>query len=335
MKRFLLASASLLALLAGSPAEAATVMFGYTGKVVSYVIPKTGTYQILAWGAEGGTSADSAFGGLGAEIGGDIVLQANFSLEIAVGQMGAPGAFGRAAGGGGGSFVLLEGGLLVAAGGGGGAGAPGPMQNHPNKGETGYAGVTSNGGGDGFGTLVHRGLGGSAGGGGSGGGYYQTGGGGAGAGVFGNGGDGVGGGSGQGGGGGHAYPNLAGGVGSAGSGAGGFGGGGGGGVSGTPFGPEYGGGGGGGGYSGGGGGQGRYDGAVYYGGGGGGGGSYDALTNQILKGGVQRGNGGVWITDISLGAPTPVPEPTTLALMSTGIAGLASLAALRRRRQKA
>jgi hypothetical protein len=54
MKRFLLAGASLLALLAGSPAEAATVMFSYTGAVVPYIIPETGTYQVLAWGAEGG-----------------------------------------------------------------------------------------------------------------------------------------------------------------------------------------------------------------------------------------------------------------------------------------
>jgi hypothetical protein len=70
-----LAGASLLALLAGSPAEAATVMFGYTGAIVPYVIPQTGTYQIIAWGAEGGGSPGSAVGGLGAEIGGDISLR--------------------------------------------------------------------------------------------------------------------------------------------------------------------------------------------------------------------------------------------------------------------
>jgi hypothetical protein len=37
MKRVMLAGASLMALLAGSPAEAATVMFGSTGAIVPYV----------------------------------------------------------------------------------------------------------------------------------------------------------------------------------------------------------------------------------------------------------------------------------------------------------
>jgi hypothetical protein len=41
MKRFLLAGASLLALLAGTPAEAATLVFGYTGAIVPYVVPET------------------------------------------------------------------------------------------------------------------------------------------------------------------------------------------------------------------------------------------------------------------------------------------------------
>src|ERR1700722_2623914 len=91
MKRFLLAGASLLALLAGSPAEAATLVFGNTGAIVPYVVPETGTYQIIAWGAEGGGSPGSAVGGLGAEIGGDMRLLANTRLEILVGQMGASG----------------------------------------------------------------------------------------------------------------------------------------------------------------------------------------------------------------------------------------------------
>jgi hypothetical protein len=166
MKRFLLAGASLLALLAGSPAEAATLVFGYTGAIVPYVVPETGTYQIIAWGAEGGGSPGSAVGGLGAEIGGDVSLLANTRLEILVGQMGASGKEKYAAGGGGGSFVFLKIGAppLIAAGGGGGAGGPGATQN-PNKGQNGYDGRTVGSGSDGFGMVIHRGSGGYGGGG--------------------------------------------------------------------------------------------------------------------------------------------------------------------------
>jgi hypothetical protein len=258
MKRFLLAGASLLALLAGSPAEAATLMFGYTGAIVPYVVPETGTYQIIAWGAEGGGSPGSAVGGLGAEIGGDVSLLANTRLEILVGQMGASGKE-KYAGGGGGSFVFLKIGEppLIAAGG-GSAGGAGATQN-PNKGQNGYDGRTVGSGSDGFGMVIHRGSGGYGGGGGTGGGAYQTGGG-AGAGALGGGTNGTGGAiGGYGGGGGHSYSDFSGGVSYAGSGKGG--------VSGTGSffkNHSYGGGGGGGGYSGGGGGQGAY--ASKYGG---------------------------------------------------------------------
>ena len=105
MRRFLLAGASLLALLAGSPAEATTLMFGYTGTIVPYVVPETGTYQIIAWGAEGGGSPGAAVGGLGAEIGGETELLANTRLEILVGQMGASGKEKYAGGGGFGMFI--------------------------------------------------------------------------------------------------------------------------------------------------------------------------------------------------------------------------------------
>ena len=339
MKRFLLAGASLLALLTGSPAEAATVMFGYTGAIVPYVVPETGTYQIIAWGAEGGSSPGAAVGGLGAEVGGDAELQANTRLEILVGQMGASGKEKYAGGGGGGSFVFLKIGdpSVLAAGGGGGAGGVGATQGQ-NNGQNGYSGRTGSST-DGFGNVINRGSGGSFGGGGTGGGTYRAGGGGAGAGALSGGTNGTGGGTGgYGGHGGHSYTDFSGGASYGGSGKGGFGGGGGGGISG--LGPNffsnhfYGGGGGGGGYSGGGGGQG----AAFskYGGGGGGGGSlYEGLYqffNLILKDGVQHGDGEVWITEVSVGAP--VPEPATLALMTTGLAGLASLAAFRRRFRK-
>jgi hypothetical protein len=124
---------------------------------------------------------------------------------------------------------------------------------------------------------------------------------------------------GYGGGAGHSYTDFSGGVSYAGSGKGGFGGGGGGGVSGLDpvnfFNNHFYGGGGDGGYSGGGGGQGAYQGKY-----GGGGSFYQGLYSLILKGGIQHGNGEVWITEISVGAP--VPEATTLALMSTASPGL-------------
>jgi hypothetical protein len=207
MKRFLLAGASLLALLVGSPAEAATLMFGYTGAIVPYVVPETGTYQIIAWGAEGGGSPGSAVGGLGAEIGGDVSLLANTRLEILVGQIGASGKE-KYAGGGVGSFVFLKIGAspLIAASGGGGAGGPGATQN-PNKGQNGYDGRTVGTGSDGFGMVIHRGSGGYGGGGGTGGGAYQTGGGG-GAGALGGGTNGTGGAIGGNGGGGHSYSAI-------------------------------------------------------------------------------------------------------------------------------
>jgi PEP-CTERM motif len=107
-----------------------------------------------------------------------------------------------------------------------------------------------------------------------------------------------------------------GGAGGIGGGAGGFGGGGGSGGGGV------GGGGGGSGYSGGGG--------SGEGGGGGGGGSYLAsqFTDQLLKPGVNSGNGSISITSL-----TPaVPEPSTWAMMLMGFAGLGWLAHTRGRK---
>jgi hypothetical protein len=80
-------------------------------------------------------------------------------------------------------------------------------------------------------------------------------------------------------------------------------------------------GGGGGGYSGGGG-------ATY--GGGGGGGSFDAGVDQVLAAGVRIGDGEVMITELGSGVPA-VSEPSSLAMVGTGLAGLAGLAAIRRR----
>ena len=86
-----------------------STFFDYTGRVVDYVIPTTGTYYITAYGAAGGGS-ENDIGGLGAIIGGNIALTAGTTLEIVVGGMGSTGNFDGtwAGGGGGGSFVFTS-----------------------------------------------------------------------------------------------------------------------------------------------------------------------------------------------------------------------------------
>jgi hypothetical protein len=80
--------------------------FGYAGRIVNWTVPTTGYFQIVACGGEGGKN-----GGLGAEVGGDIELQAGQTLQVLVGNTGDPmwnpGVLGFAGGGGGGgSFVV-------------------------------------------------------------------------------------------------------------------------------------------------------------------------------------------------------------------------------------
>ena len=54
MKRLLLAGAAFLGLAAsGSVAHATPFDFTYSGSLVDFTIPTTGTYQILAFGAQG------------------------------------------------------------------------------------------------------------------------------------------------------------------------------------------------------------------------------------------------------------------------------------------
>jgi hypothetical protein len=257
MKRLLLTSASLVALLAAAPIASATTI-PFSGAIVDFIVPTDGVYQITAFGAQGGINgrdgrSPSVAGGLGAEMGCEIFLEAGSQLKIAVGGMGASGSGSYSGGGGGGSFVVGPGsdGLLVAAGGGGGAGG----SQNANKGQFGYGGQTVVAATDGFGSVLHRGVGGNGSGGiggiATGGGY---GGGGGGGGFDFGGASGYGEFGGIGGGGGGGYPGLEGGVGAGKSGNGGFGGGGGGGLSADVG--NYGGGGGGGGFSGGGGGEG-------------------------------------------------------------------------------
>jgi hypothetical protein len=157
MKRLLLAGTAVLALVAsGSAAHAQRFNFTYTGKLVTFTVPETGSYQILAFGAQGGPSAGASAGGRGAEIGGNFSLTAGEVLEIAVGGAAAPDTLG----GGGGSFVVGPGNtpLIIAGGGGGGAVSIfGPTRGQggltgPNGGGQ-FGGIGGNGGravGEGF-----------------------------------------------------------------------------------------------------------------------------------------------------------------------------------------
>jgi hypothetical protein len=299
-----------MVLLAAPAAEAMPIDFGYTGSLATFTVPQTGSYQIHAFGAQGGNYIGGFSGtiigpgGLGAEIGGVFDLTAGEVLQIAVGGAGLNGI----GGGGGGSFVVGPGNNPLVIAGGGGAG--GVHLSFLTGGETqtgarGEGGLTGPDGGGAtespfppyvYGTNGNGGASGSlgtgAGGGGGGGGFLSAGGsardpvatGGA------------------------AWPDLAGG-----DPGGGFGGGGAGGP------------GGGGGYSGGAaGGFNPLAGCDPCSGQGGG--SFDVGSDQILMADIQPGDGEVVITELS------VSEPAPIALLGAGLLGLG---VVRRRRGRA
>ena len=305
-------------------AQAATVYdFGYSGSIVSWVVPETGLYSLAARGADGGWGHrfgggyDYGFhdtpGGGGALVAEEFELTAGMSLDILVGGRGVDGhpfnGYAAGAGGGGGGAFIVDATtltpILVAGGGGGGAGW--------SNGASGSTGNNGPGGGGGGANTYSCGGGGGGGGFASGGGY---------------GGDGpLGQAYGGGGGGGSSFvEGGAGGMTGAtyylpfyNFGTGGFGGGGGGG--GMVY--CYGGGGGGGGYTGGSGGD--AFGYTGYGNGGTGGGSF--LNGSQISADPLASDGGNGAVRISLES---VPEPAAWALMIGGF-GLAG-AALRRRR---
>src|SRR6266404_8302254 len=151
MKLLLLGRATLLALAATEPAAHATLFdFTFSGNLVIFTIPTTDTYQILAFGAQGGNGTFFSFvgvGGRGAEIGGDFSLTAGEILQIAVGGAGGNGSGNAGGGGGGGSFVVGPGNTpLVIAGGGGGGGRIGGTDLPGGGGLTGQDGGGPNGG---------------------------------------------------------------------------------------------------------------------------------------------------------------------------------------------
>ena len=98
--------AMLLALAASEPAaHAQRFEFDYTGSLVTFTVPINGIYQIIAFGAQGGSAfapGGGIPGGRGAEIGGDFSLTAGEPLQIAAGGAGV--SLSKA--GGGGSFVV-------------------------------------------------------------------------------------------------------------------------------------------------------------------------------------------------------------------------------------
>jgi hypothetical protein len=161
MKLVLLAGTAFLSLAAsGSAARAVPFDFTDTGSLVTFAVPTTDTYQILAFGAQGGTRSFNGLGasGQGAEIGGDFRLTAGETLQIAVGGAGSDETDGG--GGGGGSFVVGPGNapLVIAGGGGGGGGnlggalpGQGGLTGPDGGGDSGGAGGNGGGGAGTFG----------------------------------------------------------------------------------------------------------------------------------------------------------------------------------------
>jgi hypothetical protein len=110
-----------------SASRAATVTFNYTGADVSYVIDP-GTYKITVYGARGGgTTNDRGLTDGGSGAGVAAIYRIGQTLDLRIGVGGAAPTSESASGGGGASFVDFEIGdpgltvLLLVGGGGGGA----------------------------------------------------------------------------------------------------------------------------------------------------------------------------------------------------------------------
>ena len=127
MKKLL---SGLLLGLAASVTMAAPVVFEYTGSIVTWTATETGTYRVVAEGAQGGhgsSSGGSFVGGRGARIEGSFMFAAGETFSLAVGGQGE--SSGGSGGGGGGTFFVGAGATpLLIAGGGGGVRAY-PLQN--------------------------------------------------------------------------------------------------------------------------------------------------------------------------------------------------------------
>jgi hypothetical protein len=159
--------------------SAQTDQFLYTGSETTITL-NPGTYDITAYGAQGGGGSDGVLGGLGAEMDSQFNFTGVTTLTILVGGAGgSPNPTVYGGGGGGGSFVVNGSTpLVVAGGGGGGYGSPtgfvwpiaGGVGNIGNEGGTGggfYGGTGGSGGNTDLGNVGGPG----------GGGFYSSGGG--------------------------------------------------------------------------------------------------------------------------------------------------------------
>jgi hypothetical protein len=94
--------------------------FLYSGRIVYFTVPTSGTYKIEAGGARGG-SQSSTTGPLGAYSKSYVLLNKDETIQILVGEKGYSGSSGYSycGGGGGGTFIAKENSPLCVAGGGG------------------------------------------------------------------------------------------------------------------------------------------------------------------------------------------------------------------------
>jgi hypothetical protein len=104
--------------------ENGTYEFYYTGNIVEFTVPTSGTYKIEGWGAMGG-GGSTPMGPKGAYSKSFVFLSKDEKIKILVGEKGYPGYDKRGnhiycGGGGGGTFIAKDRTPLCVAGGGGG-----------------------------------------------------------------------------------------------------------------------------------------------------------------------------------------------------------------------
>jgi hypothetical protein len=96
--------------------------FPYTGNIVEFTVPTSGTYKIEAWGAVGG-GGHTPMGPKGAYSKSFVLLNKDERIKILVGEKGYPGKNSGnsiyCGGGGGGTFIAKDRTPLCVAGGGG------------------------------------------------------------------------------------------------------------------------------------------------------------------------------------------------------------------------